>query len=57
MKHLSNWIEIPVEDMDRARAFYRVMDRAGNQYSLFPAEDRFTRGARARNRRTARSSP
>ena len=57
MKHLSNWIEIPVADMDRARAFYGkilqadlppVMDLAGNQYSLFPSEDRFNCGALAR---------
>ncbi len=43
MKHLSNWIEIPVTNMDRARAFYQkilkedlppVMELAGNQYSL-----------------------
>ncbi len=57
MKHLSNWIEIPVKDMERARAFYQkvlkeelppVMELAGNQYSLFPAQDRFNCGALAR---------
>ncbi len=57
MKHLSNWIEIPVRDMDRARAFYKkvlkedlppVMELAGSQYSLFPAEDRFNCGALAK---------
>ncbi len=57
MKHLSNWIEIPVADMQRARTFYQrilgedlppVMELAGNEYSLFPSEDRFNCGALAR---------
>ncbi len=57
MKHLSNWIEIPVADMQRARKFYQrilgedlppVMELAGNEYSLFPSEDRFNCGALAR---------
>ena len=57
MKHLSNWLEIPVTDMERARAFYArvlqeelppAMELAGNQYSLFPSEDRFNCGALAK---------
>ncbi len=65
MKHLSNWIEIPVKDMDRARSFYQkviqedfppVMELAGTQYSLFPAEDRFNCGALARGENYSPSS-
>ncbi len=57
MKHLSNWIEIPVTDMSRARTFYQrilgvdlppVMDMAGIQYSLFAVEDRFNCGCLAK---------
>lgn len=53
MKHLSNWIEIPVSDLARATAFYeRVlsaelmpMEMAGNRYALFPTQDQFNTGA------------
>ena len=53
MKHLINWVEIPVRDMDRACAFYgRVlgvelqrMEMGGSTYALFPTEDRFNAGA------------
>ena len=57
MKHLSNWIEIPVKNMDRARAFYQkvleeplqpVMDLGAALYSLFPAQDRYNCGALAK---------
>ena len=55
MKHLSNWVEIPVTDMARATAFYekvlqemlQPMELGPVQYALFPAEDRFNCGALA----------
>ncbi len=56
MKHLSNWIEIPVKDMDRARTFYQkvlqkplqpVMEPGAVQYSLFPVHDWYNCGALA----------
>ncbi len=55
MKHLSNWIEIPVKDMSRAKAFYekvlqeklQPMEMGPVQYALFPVEDRFNCGALA----------
>ena len=53
MKHLINWVEIPVRDMDRAWSFYgrvlgvdlRRMEMGGSTYALFPTEDRFNAGA------------
>ena len=53
MKHLIDWVEIPVADMDRACRFYRSvlgvelqrMELAGSLYALFPTEDRFNAGA------------
>jgi predicted enzyme related to lactoylglutathione lyase len=50
---MSNWIEIPVTDMQRARAFYEQVlgvellpfELAGNRYALFPAKDRYNTGA------------
>ena len=55
MKHLINWVEIPVTDMKRATGFYRtilgiefhLMDIGPIQYALFPSEDRFNCGALA----------
>ncbi len=55
MKHLSNWIEIPVHDLNRAGAFYEAvlgvelakMSLGPIQYALFPTEDRFNSGALA----------
>ena len=52
MNHLSNWIEIPVTDMERAKKFYsellavRLNDmRLGpNDYALIDVEDRFNTG-------------
>jgi hypothetical protein len=53
MKHLVNWIEILVTDMDRACRFYsdilgielQRMELGGSLYALFPTEDRFNAGA------------
>ena len=55
MKHLANWIEIPVIDLSRAQTFYQKilqeelqsMDLGSVKYALFPAEDRFNCGALA----------
>ena len=52
MDHLSNWIEIPVVDMKRARKFYgdllgvglNEMPMGGNDYALFELKDRFNTG-------------
>ena len=56
MKHLINWVEIPVIDMDRATAFYgtilgvelQPMAIGPIQYALFPSKDRFNCGALAK---------
>jgi hypothetical protein len=56
MKHLINWVEIPVSDMGRASKFYgkvlgvplTEMSQGCNQYALFPSEDRFNCGALAK---------
>jgi hypothetical protein len=53
MDHLTNWIEIPVNDLPRAQAFYEALlgvalapfDLAGFRYALFPAKDRHNTGA------------
>jgi len=53
MKHLVNWIEIPVTDMERAVRFYSAvlqeelmeMELGGNRYAMFPSEDTFNNGA------------
>jgi predicted enzyme related to lactoylglutathione lyase len=53
MKHLINWVEIPVTDMDRACRFYGTimgvelprMEKGGSLYALFPTEDHFNAGA------------
>ena len=52
MDHLSNWIEIPVTDMKRARKFYaellgvvlNEMPMGSNEYALFELKDRFNTG-------------
>lgn len=54
MKHLINWVEIPVTDMQSAKEFYSTilsgirfhdMDMNGTKYALFPSEDSFNTGA------------
>lgn len=52
MDHLSNWIEIPVTDMNRAKRFYggllgvalNEMQLGDNDYALFELKDRFNTG-------------
>jgi predicted enzyme related to lactoylglutathione lyase len=52
MDHLSNWIEIPVVDMKRAKKFYgellgvtlNEIQMGGNDYSLIELEDKFNTG-------------
>lgn len=52
MDHLSNWIEIPVFDMERAKKFYSLlldvglngMRMGGNDYALIDVKDRFNTG-------------
>lgn len=52
MDHLSNWIEIPVFDMERAKNFYSAlldvglngMRMGGNDYALIDVKDRFNTG-------------
>jgi len=52
MDHLSNWTEIPVMDMKRAKKFYgellgvglNEMQIGGNDYALFELKDRFNTG-------------
>ena len=47
MKHLINWVEIPVNNFERAMAFYssilkteiNAFEMGGSQYGLFPTED------------------
>ncbi len=54
MKHLVNWIEIPVVDMDRAVKFYESSFNSNGfhkmsigefDYALFPCDDKFNCGA------------
>ncbi|RAV98039.1 VOC family protein [Pseudochryseolinea flava] len=54
MKHLINWIEIPVVDLDRAITFYHFvfggvefqrLSLAEFHYAIFPTDDRFNCGA------------
>ena len=54
MKHLINWIEIPVLDMDRAVSFYNdILGGVAFQqmmlgeftYAIFPTDDKFNAGA------------
>jgi predicted enzyme related to lactoylglutathione lyase len=54
MRHLVNWIEIPVADMDRAVKFYgnafgstnfHKMSIGEFDYALFPCDDKFNCGA------------
>jgi uncharacterized protein len=55
MKHLTNWIEIPVTDMKRAISFYgKILGiefyemTIGNiTYAIFPSEDKFNCGTLA----------
>ncbi len=55
MTHLSNWVEIPARDLNRASKFYAgilgeeltPMELGGNRYALFPSNDRFNCGALA----------
>jgi uncharacterized protein len=52
MDHLSNWIEIPVVDIERAKKFYREvlgvgfneLHMSGNDYALIDVKDRFNTG-------------
>jgi uncharacterized protein len=52
MNHLSNWIEIPVANMKRAKKFYgellgvasNEIQMGGNDYALFELKDRFNTG-------------
>jgi|SRR5690242_2686984 len=52
MDHLSNWIEIPVVNMERARQFYselfgvrwNKMHMGGNDYALIDVKDKFNTG-------------
>ena len=52
MNHLSNWIEIPVFDMERAKKFYSALLQVGlnemsmgeNDYALMDVKDRFNTG-------------
>ena len=54
MNHLSNWIEIPATNLDRAKQFYSTilgglsfhdMEMQDTRYALFPSEDRYNCGA------------
>ncbi|MFO0628867.1 MAG: VOC family protein [Polyangiales bacterium] len=53
MDHLTNWIEIPVTDMHRARAFYEKvlevalapLEMGPFSYAMFPARSRHNTGA------------
>lgn len=53
MQRLANWIEIPVRDISRARAFWGALLGADlpemafgpETYAMFPASDRFNTGA------------
>lgn len=55
MKHLINWLEIPVIDIERAKAFYGAilgiefydMSLGDVKYALFPSDDQFNNGALA----------
>ena len=55
MKHLINWIEIPVTNMKRAIEFYsKILGIKFNEieigpvkYALFPSDDKFNSGALA----------
>ena len=55
MKHLINWIEIPVTDMQRAKRFYSSILETAFQdmaigdinYAFFPSEDQYNAGALA----------
>ena len=54
MKHLINWLEIPVTDLKRAKKFYNAifggiefhdMEMNENKYAIFPSKDQFNTGA------------
>lgn len=54
MKHLINWVEIPVTNLEKAKKFYDTvfggivfhdMDQNGNKYAIFPSKDPFNTGA------------
>ena len=54
MKHLINWVEIPANNLSKAKKFYSTifggidfheMDMEGTKYALFPSEDKFNAGA------------
>ena len=55
MKHLINWVEIPVTDMKRAIGFYSQifeiefieMEIGVVKYALFPTDDKYNCGALA----------
>ncbi len=55
MKHLLNWIEIPVTDIERAKKFYgTILDTGFHdmaigdiKYALFSSEDKYNAGALA----------
>jgi uncharacterized protein len=48
MRHAINWFELPVTDIDRAKAFYaailgtalsEIADADGRRFAMFPSED------------------
>jgi predicted enzyme related to lactoylglutathione lyase len=53
MKHLLNWVEIPVSSLERAKAFYSAildmpmeeMEMGGLRYAFFSVEDSYNNGA------------
>jgi predicted enzyme related to lactoylglutathione lyase len=55
MKHLLNWIEIPVTDLERAKKFYgKILETSFQdveigeiKYAFFDSEDQFNNGALA----------
>lgn len=56
MKHLTNWIEIPVTNMKRAKQFYgKILETelqefpiGDTEYAVFGSEDKYNTGALAR---------
>jgi uncharacterized protein len=56
MKHLINWIEIPVTDMKRAIGFYskilgvelQSVEMGAVTYAIFPSENQYNNGALAK---------
>jgi uncharacterized protein len=58
MDHLSNWIEIPVTNMKRAKGFYsellnielHEMKLGGTDYAIFAVTDQFNTGCLAKGK-------